>query len=240
MNLSTPRLTFELEREALPAEGFYPGLVGGQRLQPTLTFLPTGYEPNYAYPLLVFFHNHGGSEKQVMKLAPRVSRRNYIALGLRGPCRAVRPDGSQGYGWEGDDSELALDDYVFGAIDRVAEDHNIHPDRIFLAGVCEGATAAYQMAFRFPERFAGLAAFNGRLPQPGPIMRLPMVRKLPVFMGHGIANAQVPMTLAQKDHKLLYVAGLNVQFKTYATTHKLHAAMLQDLDRWTMKHVCGE
>lgn len=241
MSLPTTRLTFDYDLQCpeRPAEGFYSAEVAGHRLQPMLTFLPTGYEPNYAYPLLVFFHNHGGSEKQVMKLAPRVSRRNYLALGLRGPVRTTRADGSSGYGWDGDDIDANLDDYVFGAIDRVMEEYSIHPDRIFLAGVCEGATAAYRMAFRFPERFAGLAAFNGQLPQPGPIMRLPLVRKLPIFIGHGIANAQIPLTLAQKDHKLLYIAGVDVQFKTYATTHKLHSTMLRDLDRWTMKQVNG-
>lgn len=243
MSLPTTRLVFDVEHEApafdtRPAEGFYPALVG-ERCQPALTFLPTGYEPGYAYPLLVFFHNEGGSEKQMMKLAPRVSRRNYIALGLRGPTLLRRNDGVWGYGWDADENEMSLDDYVFGAIDRVSEDYSIHPDRIFLAGICEGAAAAYEMAFRFPERFAGVAAFNGKLPQPGPIMRLPVVRRLPVFMGHGIANSQVPLTNAQKDHRLLYVAGMNVQFKTYATTHKLHAGMLQDLDRWTMKLVTG-
>lgn len=240
MNLSSSRLSFEVERQARPAEGFYPSWVAGQQRQPALTFLPTGYEPGYAYPLLVFFHNQGGSERQVMKLAPRVSRRNYIALGLRGPTRLLRADGQWGYGWDGDDTEFDLDDYALGAIDEVMEQYSIHPERVFLAGVCEGASAAYRLAFRFPERFAGLATFNGKLPHPGPIMRLPLVRKLPVLMGHGIANAQVPLTTAQKDHKLLYVAGLNVEFKTYATTHKLHERMLRDLDQWAMRRVCGD
>ena len=48
------------------------------------TFLPTGYEPKYPYPLLVFFHGQGGNEEQIIRLAPRLSRRNYICIGLRG------------------------------------------------------------------------------------------------------------------------------------------------------------
>ena len=61
--------------------------VGGGAVSGLLvrTFLPTGYEPNYAYPLLVFFHGHGGNEEQVLRLSPRLSRRNYICIGLRGP-----------------------------------------------------------------------------------------------------------------------------------------------------------
>jgi hypothetical protein len=31
------------------------------------TFLPTGYEPNYPYPLLVFLHGRGGSNRGVWR-----------------------------------------------------------------------------------------------------------------------------------------------------------------------------
>src|SRR2546423_15062913 len=80
-----------------PAEGFYPSEVQTPRRLPLRTFLPTGYEPNYPYPLLVFFHGHGGNEEQVLRLAPRLSRRNYICIGLRGPqLLGQRPGGPPG------------------------------------------------------------------------------------------------------------------------------------------------
>ena len=68
-----------------PAEGFYTSEVQAPKRLPVRTFLPTGYEPNYPYPLLVFLHGHGSSDEQIMKLAPRLSRRNFISIGLRGP-----------------------------------------------------------------------------------------------------------------------------------------------------------
>ena len=52
---------------------------------PVQTFLPTGYEPNYPYPLIVLFHSHGGSDEQVLRFAPRISRRNCMYVSLRGP-----------------------------------------------------------------------------------------------------------------------------------------------------------
>ena len=36
-----------------PQEGFYDSEIQAPTRQPVRTFLPTGYEPNYAYPLLV-------------------------------------------------------------------------------------------------------------------------------------------------------------------------------------------
>ncbi len=44
-----------------PAEGFYTSEVEAPRRLPVRTFLPTGYEPKYPYPLLVFFHGQGGN-----------------------------------------------------------------------------------------------------------------------------------------------------------------------------------
>src|ERR1700722_3421421 len=87
-------------RTCRPAEGYYTSEVAFTRPLPVRTFLPHGYEPRYPYPLLVFFHGHGGNEEQILRLAPRLSRRNYISIGLRGPVNlGARPDGRVGYTW---------------------------------------------------------------------------------------------------------------------------------------------
>ena len=68
-----------------PTEGVYASQLPHLSSLPVQTFLPTGYEANYAYPLVVLFHQHGGSDEQVLRLAPRISRRNCLYLSLRGP-----------------------------------------------------------------------------------------------------------------------------------------------------------
>src|SRR5437016_7676111 len=102
-------------RTTRPAEGFYTAQVETTDGMPVRTFLPTGYEPNYPYPLLVFFHGHGGNEEQVLRLAPRLSRRNFICIGLRGPEPVgVREDGRNGYTWGHDGQcDAAVEEYVF-------------------------------------------------------------------------------------------------------------------------------
>src|SRR5947207_6933353 len=107
-------------RTIRPAEGFYSSEVQSPRRLPVRTFLPTGYEPNYPYPLLVFLHGHGGSEEQVMRLAPRVSRRNFIAIALRGPePLGNRPNARPSFGWgPAGDGDAGPEDYAFHAIPR--------------------------------------------------------------------------------------------------------------------------
>ena len=57
-------------------------------------------------------------------IPPRLSRRNYVCIGLRGPqalCR--RPDGRMGYTWGLDGQcDALVEDYVFRAVEQPAYD----------------------------------------------------------------------------------------------------------------------
>jgi len=226
-----------------PPEGFYTSEVPAPRGWPLRTFLPTGYEPNYPYPLLVFLHGHGGSDAQVLRLAPRLSRRNYICIGLRGPRPLdPRPDGRQAFSWGLDGQTDALvEEYVFRAIEQTRRHYHVHSERIYLAGFCEGAALAYRLGLLYPERFAGVISLNGSMPRRGgPLLRLPEVRRLRLLIGHGIANAVVPLSLARNDFRLFYAAGLPVRLHTYPANHRIHPQMLRDIDRWVMQAIDDE
>ena len=100
---------------------------------------------------------------------------------------------------------------------------------------------AYRLGLTFPERLAGVIALNGAMPRlDRPLLRLPAVRDLRVFIGHGIANSRVPLSLAKEDYRLLYTAGLSVTMNTYPTTQKIHSDMLRDLNRWVIERCNDE
>src|SRR5712691_11099191 len=160
-----PRTNLTLPPECLE-EGFYSSELESFREQPVRTFLPTGYEPNYAYPLLVFFHGHGGNEDQIIRLAPNLSRRNYIAIALRGPDPlGAGRDGQPGFGWGTDGPcDTPLEEYVLRAIEQTRRVYHVHSERIYLAGFCEGARLAYRLGLTFPEKFGGIVSLNGAMP----------------------------------------------------------------------------
>jgi len=224
-------------------EGFYTSEVQAPERRPLRTFLPTGYEPNYPYPLLVFLHGHGSSEEQILQLAPRLSRRNYICIGLRGPHTvAARSSNDLAYSWGLDgSSDSDVEEYVLRSIEQTRKLYHVHSERIYLAGFREGATLAYRLGLLYPERFGGIISLNGNLPRRGgPLLRLPEVRNLRVLIGHGIANALAPLTLAKEDYRLLYTAGLDIRLHTYSTNHRIHPEMLRDVDRWIMQRIHEE
>src|SRR5207237_9885678 len=114
-----------------------------------------------------------------------------------------------------------IEDYVLRAVEQTRRSFHVHSERIYLAGFCEGATVAYRLGVQFPERFAGLIALNGVMPRHGcPLLRLPEIRQLRVLIGHGIANAVVPLALARQGFRLLSPAGLDVTIHTYPATHR--------------------
>ncbi|VTS06162.1 alpha/beta hydrolase [Tuwongella immobilis] len=235
-------LSWQLSR---PAEGYYSSELRSRPSLPVRTFLPVGYEPNYPYPLLVFFHGQGSNEDQILRLAPRLSRRNYICISVRGPeILGHKADGRGSYGWGTEGQfDAETESYVLSAIEQTQRSYHIHSERIFLAGFCEGATPAYRLGLSMPDRIGGIIALNGRLPKAttsSPLFRLPEIRNLPVFLGHGIANSVVPLTHAKQDFRLLYSAGVDVTLRTYPTNHKLHTTMLGDIDQWIIDRVNAE
>ncbi len=233
--------TWRIDR---PAEGFYTTQLPAQHGRPVRTFLPTDYQPNYAYPLVVLFHGNGGSEESVGRLAPRVSRRNYIAISLRGPqSLGKRADGRDSFGWESDASDDAnIEDYLLNAVEQTRRTYHVHSERVFLAGVSEGAEVAYRVGLGMADRIAGIIALNGQIPKStgAPLFRMGAVRDLPVLIGHGLSNQVVPYTSAQRDHRLLYAAGANVRLVGYQTDGKVHPNMLRDVNRWIMSGVTSE
>jgi len=224
---------------APPAEGFYTSLVAEQGW-PLQTFLPRGYEHNYAYPLLVFLHGHGSTEEETLKFAPRLSRRNYVCIAPRGPVTlGAKSNGQLIYSWGPEDQDDPLvEDYVLGAIRQTRREYHVHSERIYLCGFREGAALAYRLALLYPEKFAGVVSLNGAMPRRGcPLMRLAETRGMRVLIGHGIANPVVPLTLARQDHRLFFNAGLRVRMHTYPTTHRIHPEMMRDVDRWVQGNI---
>ena len=56
-----------------------------------ILFSPMHYEPGYAYPLLVWLHGAGNNERQLLKIMPLISMRNFAGVAPRGITLPVEP-----------------------------------------------------------------------------------------------------------------------------------------------------
>jgi len=201
-------------------------------------FAPLHYEPNYAYPLLVWLHGPNGDEHELFRVLPEISMRNYVGVGPRG--NRMMED-SRGYRWEGaDESVIFAEQHVFDAIDAASERYNVAANRVFLAGFGAGGTMAVRIGLRNPACFAGVMSIGGPFPLGGgPLGQLPNVRRLPLFFAQGRDSKNYPIDLVCQELRLFHAAGLGVTVRQYPCGDELDTQMLKDIDTWIMEHVTG-
>lgn len=211
-----------------PVEGFRAVALPTAPTRPARVYLPTDYQPKYAYPLVVLFHAEGACESRTVRLVPQLSRRNYVALCLRGgAARGLRSDGRHAFGWD-----TGTDRGARGAMAHAMSEYSIHPNRVFLIGVGEGAAAACRFGLALGDRVSGVVALNGTFPT-DPVPE----NKLRILIAHGSANPVVPFAEARRAASRLTAAGAAVRVSRYATSQRVHADMLRDANRWIMAQI---
>lgn len=228
---------------------------------PHILFSPIHYEPGYAYPLLVWLHGAGGNERQVMRIMPILSMRNYVAVAPQGfafreteadesdrtrnsldvasilrNARRMRPQ----FGWpDAEEGFAEAERRVFDCISIARQRSNIAANRIFLAGYGTGGTMALRLALLYPEEFAGVASLGGAYPLADRTLHCwESTRNLNFFLGVGATSDLFSPNAACRALELLHTAGVPVTAREYSCGRELVPAMLQDLNRWMMSIVC--
>jgi phospholipase/carboxylesterase len=205
----------------------------------TALFAPIHYEPGYAYPLVVWLHGEGSSERELRQVMPRVSVRNYVGAAVRGTT--AETDSTSRYTWsQSSDAVDAATDSVAQCIELAQRRRNIHPDRIFLAGRGAGGTMALRLALGFGLPVAGAISLGGSLPRGnGLLARINEARTLPLMlMTCRGSQAYQPRQVAD-DLRLLHAAGCQLTIHEYLCGDELYTDMFADIDQWLMAQVCG-
>jgi phospholipase/carboxylesterase len=203
---------------------------------PHCLLAPLHYERNYAYPLLVWLHGPEGDEREVKRIMPLVSLRNYVSLAVRGPVTDRR-----GFGWpQTADSILTAESRIADAVSQARQKFNVHSERIFLAGFGVGGTMALRLALRHPDRYAGAASLAGSFPAGhAPLSRLSAVRRSRMLIMHCRDSDAYPVDRVCQELALFHAAGLSVTLRQYPCGDELTTQMLCDLDVWLMEQVTG-
>jgi len=202
-------------------------------------FVPLHYEPNYAYPLIVWLHGPGRNERQLLEIMPLVSRRNYVAVAPRGPCLGKDGLGGEICGWSQSPEHIhEAEQRIFDGIEAARRRLHVAADRVFLAGFDSGGTMALRVALGHPWRFAGVLSIGGAFPSgQTPLGQWPRARNLLVFMAIGRRSLEYSPARACDDLRLLHAAGLAVTLRQYPHGHCLSPQILSDMDRWIMDQV---
>jgi phospholipase/carboxylesterase len=205
----------------------------------TALFAPIHYEPGYAYPLVVWLHGEGSSERELRQVMPRVSVRNYVGAAVRGTT--AEPGSTARYTWsQSPDAVDAATDAVAQCIELASLRRNIHPDRIFLVGRGAGGTMALRLALGLGLPVAGAISLGGAVPRGnGLLARINEARSLPfMLMSCRESLSYKPQQVAE-DLRLLHAAGCHLTIHEYVCGDELYTDMFDDIDQWLMAQVCG-
>lgn len=199
--------------------------------QPAL-FTPIYYEPNYAYPLIVWLHGPKQNEAHLNRVMPQLSLRNYIGIA---PCgEAAAGDDPQAWA-ESHENFSVTCERVFRAIDWAANRMHVHPGRVFLAGNGSGGTMALRIALGFSECFAGAISLSGAFPTgKNSLTGIRNARKLRFFLAARRGSSEYPVKRVCEDLSLMNAAGLTVTFKQYSAWKQAQKQVYADLNRWIM------
>ncbi len=199
-------------------------------------FGPLHYEPGYGYPLIVWLHGDGEDERQLTRVMPLISMRNYVAVAPRGTHVAADQGG---FGWHQSEEAIAqADQRVRGGIAAARRKFHVSAKRVFLAGFGTGGTMAFRLAMRSPSLYAGVLSLCGPFPRDyAPLGQLDDARRLPVLLAAGRDSCEYPPEQVCDDLRLFHTAGLSTSLRQYPCGQELSPQMLADMDRWMIEQI---
>jgi len=198
--------------------------------------LPEVYEPGYAYPLIIWFHQSGANEEEIFDVLPQISDRNYVALALRG--NVDLGDGAAAWLTEASGA-LELCGKIEAAIASLSDFVNVHRQRVYLAGASTGGTTALELMLQRPEAFAGAICLGGAFPDAKvPLARFRGLRGRRILLATSLDGGDVPVVDLVASGRLLYSAGMQVGTRVYQQSGPAaEQKMLRDVDHWIMDSI---
>jgi predicted esterase len=157
-------------------------------IMPYNLYLPTGYTPTRAFPLVVALHGLGGNEGSMLSPFYRIpalaDQHGFIVVAPLG----YRVDG--GYGAFGGTrrSQFSEQD-VMEVIKLVRQQYKIDDNRIYLVGHSMGGIGTWALGAKYPDMWAALAPISG-YGTPATVERM---KAIPEIVVHGDADDVVPV-----------------------------------------------
>lgn len=183
---------------------------------------PKNYDAAQKYPLVLFLH--GAGERGTDNSA---QLRHGTALFLKSevrekyPCFVLAPQcptdatWSAVKGWTGPDAftpePLAPMKLALGAVDAVAKEFSVDPDRLYITGLSMGGYGSWDAIARHPEKWAAAMPVCGG----GPVEKITGAKNVAVWAFHGINDTAVPVVRSRELIAALKAAGGTPLYSEY-------------------------
>lgn len=194
-------------------------------------WLPEQFEPRYAYPLLVWLHDHGADELADAEVANAAATQNMIVMSVRGPfaCGA-------GYGWA--DEAGSIDGTIVWRtvaeeLAQLPPELNYHSERVFLAGRGAGAIASWRAWIRHCDQIAGAGlAAPPQTPDASTLREAAVTSDIKPTLSGRLWIGAGPTSIWRPVAQTAFTLGAEVSLDAQAETP---SAIGRSIDRWVMR-----
>jgi len=207
-------------------------------------YVPADHTRTRLWPVVVFLHGDGAQGQDGLLPTARGLADGIRFDRLRFPVVAVFPQAEKGKRW----LDADMEELVIAELDQTMTEFGGDPRRVYLTGFSMGATGAYRIAFRWPDRFAALAAIAGRVETSNvthysdrekaadrqanpfvsaadPFATLALkIKHVPIRIFHGDADETVPVEQSRRLTRALQAARADVHYQEYAGATHVGAA----------------
>ena len=207
-------------------------------------YVPADHTRAMSWPVIVFLHGDGAQGQDGLLPTARGLADAIRFDRPRFPLVAVFPQAEKGKRW----LDAAMEELVIAELDQTMTEFGGDPMRVYLTGFSMGATGAYRIAYRWPSRFAALAAIAGRVEtsdvktysdrekaadrQANPFVSAAdpfaalalKIKHLPIRIFHGDADETVPVDQSRRLTRALQAAQADVHYQEYAGATHVGAA----------------
>jgi predicted esterase len=113
----------------------------------------------------------------------------------------------------------ALKDEFFGVLDNIERQFpNVNTEKIYLTGICKGASKSFELAVECPEKIEAIAV-RAPLREVTMLDGLSKLRDIPVFVRHGKYDFQIPMDNMKQLVAEIENYGAEIEFVQTAEAH---------------------
>ena len=206
------------------------------------------YEPagDGPFPTIFAMHGWGSSAFDLHGIAPFLAGGRFLVLCPQGP-HDVQIGAVSGYGWYetkpgAKPDEEKIDEAIAalrGFINEASGRYPIDRSKLVLVGFSQGGMMAYNLAMRWPDKFAALVGISTAFPDylfERATNRV-AIAKLPTLVQHGRADEMLEMSRARKSVELLTELGAPVTFKQYDCGHEVCADGVRDMSAFLAEKV---
>lgn len=187
-----------------------------------LLYLPEGYDPGVAAPLLVLFHGAGGTAQSVSYAFPLADRHGVIILA---------PDSRDQRTWDLVLGSYGPDaDFLARALGVATRRCAVDRQRLFIGGHSDGASYALSFGIGTGDLFQAILAFS-----PGVLSPVDVKGKPRVFISHGTEDTVMPIDhTSRRFVPRLKGLGYDVTYREYPGRHAVPNDIVGDAFKWAL------